>query len=410
MTGKTWFLIVLFCTTLSLLLAAQGGNTCANASSAPLSIPFNLNNQSTCGDGNDYTGVNGCLPASWGNAYGGQDWLYSFTPNTSGFINILLDDIQATGTAYPTMSLYDACPGTVNACLVTSQGSSLNNSGTTIVYPVQAGVQYFIGIDAFTVSNYYADCFQFDLEASLITEPVQPACSNMDFNNGNLNGWIATTGNSVTGPAGAITPTYSITGIGVVNGRHTVMTGGNDPCAGFPRVDPLGGPSSVRLGNSNTGNEAEQLRQTFMVSASNSSFTYRYAVVFEDPGHTSREQPFFRALLRDQSGDVIPCSDFVVSAAANLPGFFSCTGNVRYKPWSAVNVDLSNYLGQPVTVEFTAGDCSQGGHYGYAYIDAQCAPSTLASLADTICPGESITLTEPEGYASYNWQPGNINS
>ncbi len=410
MTGKTWFLFVLLCTILCLQVIAQGGNTCPDASSAPLNIPFNLNNQSTCGDGNDYTGANGCLPASWGNAYGGQDWLYSFTPSTSGFINILLDDVQASGTAYPTMSLYEGCPGTPNACLITSQGSSWNNAGITIVYPVQAGVQYFIGIDAYTVSNYYANCFQFDLEGSLITEPVQPACTNMDFNDGNLNGWIATTGNSVTGPVGAITPTYSITGIGVVNGRHTIMTGGNDPCAGFPRVDPLGGPSSVRLGNSNTGADAEQLRQTFMVSPSNSSFTYRYAVVFEDPGHTSREQPFFRALLRDQNGDVVPCSDFVVSAAASLPGFFSCTGNVRYKPWSTVNVDLSNYLGQPVTVEFTAGDCSQGGHYGYAYIDAQCAPSTLAALADTICPGESVTLTAPDGYATYNWQPGNINS
>jgi hypothetical protein len=132
-------------------------------------------------------------------------------------------------------------------------------------------------------------------------------------------------------------------------------------------------------------------------------------VVFEDPGHTSNEQPFFRALLRDQSGNIIPCSEFVVSAAGNLPGFFNsttCTG-VRYKPWSTVNVDLDNYIGQAVTAEFTTGDCAQGAHYGYAYIDAACSQSFLDAFPDTICVGESVTLTAPNGYQSYLWMPGN---
>jgi hypothetical protein len=174
----------------------------------------------------------------------------------------------------------------------------------------------------------------------------------MNFNSGNLSGWYGTTGRAITGAAGAITPTYNANNLGIITNQQTIMTGGNDPCAGFPRVDPTGGPFSVRLGNNGTGANAEQLLQTFSVNPSNSSFTYRYAVVFEDPGHSSEEQPFFRALLRDQNGEIIPCSDFIVSAAANLPGFFdspTCTG-VRYKPWSTVNVDLTNYLGQNVTV------------------------------------------------------------
>ncbi|MEZ5173263.1 MAG: PKD domain-containing protein [Bacteroidia bacterium] len=388
---------------------AQGGNTCAAASAAPLSIPFNLNNINLCGTGNDYTGANGCSNGGWGSAYGGQDWIYSFTAAQTGMISITLDDIQSSGTSYPTLSLYQDCPGTAGACLATVQTSSFNNSGATLVFPVEANTQYFIGLDAFTIGNFYSDCYRYDLEGSITPVTVEASCSNMGFENGNLSNWFATTGKAVTAAPGSPTPNYNITGIGVVNGRHTIMNGGNDPCAGFPRVDPQGGNFSVRLGNNNTGADAEQLKQTFMVSSNNSSFTYRYAVVFEDPGHTSAEQPFFRALLRDENGDVIPCSEFIVSAAANLPGFFNsnnCAG-VRYKPWSTVNVDLTNYLGQPVTVEFTAGDCSQGGHFGYAYIDAACAPSTLAALADTICPGESVTLTAPDGYASYQWSPGN---
>ena len=129
--------------------------------------------------------------------------------------------------------------------------------------------------------------------------------------------------------------------------------------------------------------------------------------MLEDPGHNSNEQPFFRALLRDQNGNVIPCSDFVVSAGSNLPGFFNspnCTG-VIYKPWSSVNVDLTDYIGQQVTVEFTTGDCSQGAHYGYAYIDAvQCGQATNHI---TYCENDTtLTINGLGGFASYLWETG----
>ncbi len=387
-------------------LSAQGSNTCVGATASQISLPFSANNQSTCGDVNDFNGQNACVTSTTGNYYGGQDWLYAFTPVTDGYITVLLNDIQSSGWAYPTLSLFDGCPGTPGACMAWAQGSTWSG-GATLLQQVQAGTTYYIEVDAYTWGTYYANCYQFDLSINFSGIAVQPSCTNMNFNTGNLNGWYGTTGSAITGVVGAITPTYNATNLGIVNNRQTIMTGGVDACAGFPRVDPTGGPFSVRLGNNGTGANAEQLLQTFAVNPSNSSFTYRYAVVFEDPGHSSEEQPFFRALLRDQNGEIIPCSDFIVSAAANLPGFFdspNCAG-VRYKPWSSVNVDLTNYLGQNVTVEFTTGDCSQGGHYGYAYIDANCAPSILAELGDTICPGQSTTLNAPSGYQSYSWSP-----
>ncbi len=400
-------LVLIFCSKLS----AQGSNTCVGAAANPIGFPFFANNQSTCGDINDYIGLNACATPTSGNYYGGQDWLYSFTPSQDGYINIVLNDIVATGFAYPTITLLSACPGTAGSCVGFVQCDP-SQGGGSLVRHVEAGQTYYVLVDAFTWANFFPNCYQFDLSIQFTPTVAQPSCANINFNTNSFLGWFGTTGLSTTSSIGSPTPNYNSTALGIVNGRHTIMSAGNDPCGGFPRVDPLGGPFSVRLGNNDVNAQAEQLRQTFMVSASNSSFTYRYAVVFEDPGHNSNDQPFFRAILRDQDENIITCSDFIVSSAGNLPGFFNSTtcSGVIYKPWSTVNVDLTNYIGQNVTAEFTTGDCSQGAHYGYAYIDANCAPSLLQALPDTICIGESVVLTVPPGYQSYTWLPGNQTS
>ena len=231
-------------------------------------------------------------------------------------------------------------------------------------------------------------------------------CVNADFEMGNFTGW--------QGRRGTCCPINTPI-VGIVPGRHTIMSGnGTDPntCNQVPVVSPFGGNFSARLGNSNINNQAEELRYSFVVTPNSTLFTYQYAVVFEDPGHTDDEQPRFETEIR-VNGVTIPCTQYMVTAASNLPGFQTCPGIdsqgdpifITYRNWTTVGVDLTSYVGQVATAIFRTGDCSLGGHFGYAYIDAiSCQPMELEI---NYCVGDTAAvLTAPPGFSSYDWSTG----
>lgn len=224
-------------------------------------------------------------------------------------------------------------------------------------------------------------------------------CINADFESGNLTGWTRSCGfHPGFNPLGCCPNP---------NGQQTIMTGaGLDPAGGFPVVFP-GGNFSLRLGNNVTGGEADRIQQTFLVSPANANFSYRYAVVFQDPGHPANQQPSFQVEMLDSTGTQVPCTFYYVAAGAGIPGFQnSAIAGVIYKPWTTVLVDLTPYIGQNLTIRFTTFDCSLGGHYGYAYIDGVCQAFTGGGSA-TVCAGTPTTFCAPNGVGSYTWNgPG----
>jgi gliding motility-associated-like protein len=224
----------------------------------------------------------------------------------------------------------------------------------------------------------------------------QAACTNIDFENGNLTGWTTSTGyNPLYNPLGCCATS---------GGAQTITSGaGLDPCGGFPIVAP-GGTFSLKLGNNAVNGIADRIEQTFFVTTANANFMYRYAVVFEDPGHTVANQPSFVAEMLDSSGVQIPCTYYSVSAGSGIPGFLNSTGctGVVYKPWSNVSIDLTSYIGQNVTIKFMTQDCALGGHFAYAYIDGSCSNFNI-NQSNILCAGSSIQLTAPLGFATYTW-------
>ena len=237
-------------------------------------------------------------------------------------------------------------------------------------------------------------------------------CGNIDFETGTLSGW---TGFSGANPGCCGTSGFVSNGVNAAtndaNGRHTITTGaGLDPCGGFPVVAPAmpgyaAGVFSCRLGNGVNGSQAERMETVFTPTASNNVFTYQYAVVLEDPGHGTADQPFFNVEMLDAGGTPIPCTSILYVAGGGIPGFQNsqnCNG-VIFKPWTNVSVDLVGQIGNPITVRFTSADCTFGGHYGYGYVNSECTP-LIVTQQDSLCVGSSTTLTAPyEDNNTYNW-------
>lgn len=175
------------------------------------------------------------------------------------------------------------------------------------------------------------------------------------------------------------------------NAHQTWVATDVDINAGISTTAP-GSAHSVRIGNMVNGYGSELLEKTFVVPAPG-LIRFWYALVLQDPGHPPDQQPSFWVRVKDSLGTVIPnlvdfggTMDKVVADSANP--FFK-TGNdsnnrtIVYKDWSCAELDLTNHVGQTVTVQFVVEDCARGGHYGYAYVDNFCG-SCLGDLEGSI--------------------------
>ena len=235
----------------------------------------------------------------------------------------------------------------------------------------------------------------------------QTGCTNSDFETGTFQNWTGQTGSC----CGINTPTNGLATAPMNSpaniGQHVIMSGnGIDPnsCGQIPVVAP-GSTYSARLGNSDSFYGAERLRYTFSITPTNTLIIYKYAVVLEDAGHPASDQPRFEAKLLNQNGQTIPCTYYYVAAGPGS-GFQNC-GGIQYKTWTTIGVDVTPYIGQTVTLDFATGDCGQGAHFGYAYVDASCAPFVIDSRYCEVQNGLNVAvLSAPAGFQSYQWSNG----
>ena len=219
------------------------------------------------------------------------------------------------------------------------------------------------------------------------------------------------TGPDVTCQYGDFQNPFQNTGIAV--GRHTVLTQqGGDPNTGYqlPFLPP-DESAVVKLGNEQVGKQAEAITYQFTVNPDYAILLLKFAVVFEDPGHPAPDQPRFVVRVLNSAGQLVEtCAEYDVTAAGDISGFQSYTSgwhNVRWRPWTNVGIDLSDYSGQQVQLQFVTYDCNWYGHFGYAYFTASCISNKLALSG---CNGSQVTLVAPSGFESYAWDNGITNT
>ena len=232
---------------------------------------------------------------------------------------------------------------------------------------------------------------------SFLSLAQQAACFNADFEDNSFTNWNGFYGSC----CGINTPNQGFTN------QHQIMVGpGTDPmvaaCANLSIVPP-GGNYSAMVGDfTGTGAQASRLQYNFSITPQSNMIIVSYAVVLQDPGHSVSQQPRFEAQLYDAAGNPLPCTFYQVAAANGVPGFQNC-GQYRWKDWTTFGVDVTAYMGQTVTLDVATGDCSLGGHWGYAYVSASCTSLDLSAFYCQNGANNTATLTAPLGFANYVW-------
>ncbi len=260
---------------------------------------------------------------------------------------------------------------------------------------------------------------------------------NMDFEDGNFNGWQLAVGTRTS----ATNENYDITSGNILNTQIRIMNPSVPPldeygilCGGLniPTAFP-GGAFSARIGDNPGGRRAARISRTFTVTPDEAYLQYSYAIIMEEPGHSQNDQPKFVVNIKDGSGDVVTCGKFEAFAGPDAlsKGFVACNYDRSYRcdfpisdcpdspdvsgffgwpvqilPWVSGGADLTPYIGQQITIEFVSLDCMLGGHGMTAYVEATVEPLTIQVNGLCTAGPNDITLTAPIGFVSYLWSTG----
>ncbi len=221
-------------------------------------------------------------------------------------------------------------------------------------------------------------------------------------------------------------PIYSVFG---TSGPNNGI--GSNPQLGLSNMF---GTNFLRLNDAVTGDYSmEKLSKTFAVTASNALFQFAFISVFYT-GHGCCDAGAFQIKLTNATANtVIPCPSFSVSApssqctgtvpvqyfvAGSGVPFTGNNGSLIFNKWKLNTLDLTAYIGNNVTIDIVAADCTAGGHYGYVYFDAQCLPMDIIgngsnfpagtpSITLPTCGASGATITLPGGLGPYSWNgPG----
>ena len=217
---------------------------------------------------------------------------------------------------------------------------------------------------------------------------------------------------------GAQYPIYSVFGVAANTGSSV-----------NPSIANMYGSNFLRLNNSTNDYSIEKLTRTFAVTPSNALFQLAYIGVHYS-GHSCCDAAAFQVKFTNATtSTTLACPGFSTVglssacstsstanyyvAGSNSPANVLTT--FMYNKWQILAFDLSAYIGQNMTIDLIATDCTGGAHYSYTYVDTKCAPFDMivngvsfpsigSSISVSNCIGTgSISIVAPAGLGPYSW-------
>lgn len=287
---------------------------------------------------------------------------------------------------------------------------------------------------------------------NIFSQEVNVDTPNLGFETGDLSGWEQYTGEFYRNGTGNTyeyrnwTPVINSDRIEVVSG---LPNSSQDPiisCWDLP-TNP-NGIHPVRIGSTDATESttagvtaAEKLVYRFVVTENTTLLTFRYAAVMHcpDADHTGDQLPSFSVSMVVKnpavagSEKLLDCGNFTIRGdnqnasdiqlVKNMGANLSCTSSkvvvnnnystlkqYAYSPWKYGNVDLSQYIGEELTITLLNHDCMRYdattgtmetcNHRSYGYFWAE---TKKLELKVKNCGSEDAEIVAPDGFEKYEW-------
>lgn len=248
-------------------------------------------------------------------------------------------------------------------------------------------------------------------------------CENPGFENNSTLNWDVWLGDACLYDVTLSCNNFALSNFGAAIGASRIeilTTPAFDPFVPnnrLPVICPTGGNTSVRMENTVNGGNATQLKYTFLVDPQKPIYSYKFALVLEEPTnpHLLEEKPFFLVTFFDKTtNENIECGRYSVVADGediefkNNDIFMPITpgSSTKFTNWQTKSMDFIDRPNHEIEVTFTVSDCALGGHFGYAYIDGDCVTDPI-----TVGPclaGGVRQLSVAGVFSDYQWKGNGI--
>lgn len=237
-----------------------------------------------------------------------------------------------------------------------------------------------------------------DYYARPIPVEIQQQCVNGDFESGTAgySFWSDPHPQPATGTAfflSCATPsvqTASNVVTPVVNDMNGTVTFIDNTSPGYQQYDPTltglgvnvptlytaGANKCIKLNNeAGFGSSDQTTVSRYFPNINQATIDFNFSLIMDNkPAHGQEIQPFFRARVLDQFGNVVDEICIIANPDNCLFNviYVNSKRRVLYTDWICARLNVGEILNQPGTLEFTVSDCQPSAHFGTVYIDNIC--------------------------------------